>query len=218
MNVDAWLTALMVTPPTVLGRRLQPFSLAHSLILERVENPFWIGGEKSIDGFYQAVDICARDLQGNRERVNESGRTFKKWVTRTFRKASVDDVERFANYISDHATCCAREYSAGASRDMASPWQFRIVSYLVERGFTDERAWNMPLNLARCYYDANEEMNGDTSLVPSFEESAADLIARANQLMESGEREQADALYGRAQEIFDKRNNARKALEESLKA
>jgi hypothetical protein len=217
VNVDAWLTALMVTPPTVLGRRLKPFSLAHSLILERAGNTFWVGGEKTVEDFFQAVDVCARDLQENRERINEPQRRMKRWIARTFRKASAADVQKFAAYIQDHATCCARESTGGASRDMASPWQFRIAAYLIERGFAEERAWNMPLNLARCYFDANEEMNGDNTLVPAFEESAADLIVKADELMKAGECKAADVLYGRAQEIFDRRNNARKALEESLK-
>ena len=214
MNVDAWLTALMVTPPVILGRRMQPFSLAHSFILERAGNPFWVGGERGPEHFFEALEICSLDLQGNRARVAKNvGRSFKRWVAKYFRKVTADDVARFAQYLDDYLACHPRE-SGGSGRELHSPWQFRIVADLVASGLGEERAWNMPLNLARCYYDARAELDGDDTLLDQNSVDAYELIARANNLMENGNIKEADELYGIAQAEFDRRNRAQQTVKE----
>lgn len=213
MNVDAWLTSLMVTPPVILGRRLKPFSLAHSFILERAANPFWIGGERGPEHFFEALEICSHDLEENRARIaSKSDNKFKRWVAKHFRKVSARDVEMFVQYMDDHLACHSRESSGG--REMHSPWQFRLVADLVARGFSEERAWNMPLNLARCYYDARAEMEGDDTLLSEDSADAYELIAKANKLMEAGNVKEADELYGIAQAEFDRRNRARQSVKE----
>ena len=217
MIVDAWLTSLMVKPPVILGRRLKPFSLAHSLILDRLENPFWVGGKRGPEHFFEVLEVCANNLEGNRARMYAKPRRFRRWVAAKFRKVKDADIDALNNYIVDHTACCARESSGGAGRDMASPWEFRVATYLIEYGFPEERAWNMPFNLARCYFDAREEMNGDETLVPFGEECAVDLITRANELMQAGHTKEADELYAKAQRIFDEKNNARRALEQAVK-
>ena len=214
MNVDAWLTSLMVTPPVILGRRLKPFSLAHSFILERAGNPFWIGGERGPEHFFEALEICSRDLEENRARIaGKPDNKFKRWVVKYFRKVAAKDVATFAQYLDDHLACHPRE-SGGSGRELHSPWQFRLVTDLVARGFTEERAWNMPLNLARCYYDARAEMDGDDSLLDVNSVDAYELIARANKLMEDGNIKEADELYGIAQAEFDRRNRAQQTVKE----
>lgn len=213
VNVDAWLTSLMVTPPVILGRRLRPFSLTHSFLLERAGNPFWVGGPRDAEHFFEAVDICAHDLESNRERIaGKVGWKFSRWVAKSFRKLNAREVETFARYMDDHLTCCPRESSSG--REMVSPWQFRLVVDLVRNGFSESAAWNMPLNLARCYYDARAEMDGDDTLVRDETADAYELIARANKLMEEGNTKEADELYGIAQAEFDRRNHARERMKE----
>lgn len=208
MNVDAWLTSLMVSPPVILGRRLKPFSLAHSFLLERAGNPFWTAGERSAEHFFEALEICAHDLDGNRARLAGGvGRKFKRWVASKFRKVGERDVLAFVQYMDDHTACHPRESVSG--RDMKTPWQFRLVADLVSRGFSEDRAWNMPLGLARCYYDARAEMDGDETLLSESSADAYELIAKANKLMEAGQIKEADELYAVAQAEFDRRNRAR---------
>jgi len=210
---DAWLSSLLCRPPKILGRRLQPFSLAHSFILERAENPYWCGGDKTAAHFFEAVDICARALDENAAHFNGGKvRTFKKWAAKFLRKVNAEEVIAFTSYLNNFAECPPRD-NKGGGRAMVSPWQFRIVGWLVAHGFAEDRAWNMPLNLAMCYFGAANEMEGDESLIEQWREDAYEMIARGNELELAGNKEEAEALYAKAQGIFNERNGATKNLE-----
>jgi hypothetical protein len=218
---DAWLTSLLCRPPKILGRRLLPFSLAHSFILERAGNGYWGGGEKTPAHFFECVDICSRDWSGNAERFGGkfSAWNFRRWVARHVRKLSPAHVESLESYIADYAETPERK-GGESGRAMVSPWQFRVVGWLVANGHTEDRAWNMPLNLALCYFHASREFEGDESLqekLPEWQEQAYELIAIANKLSADGRKEDADKLYAYAQAEFNAHNGAQKAVMELTK-
>jgi len=56
---SAYLAAMLPTPAQVLGVRLHPFCLSHALVLQRLGNPFYCGGEASLGEQLLAVSVCA---------------------------------------------------------------------------------------------------------------------------------------------------------------
>lgn len=55
-----YLGALLPLPVRVLGTRLQPFSLGHRLILERLSSPLVAGGPVQIPDLILGIIVCSR--------------------------------------------------------------------------------------------------------------------------------------------------------------
>ena len=203
----AWITALLQRPPVIYGRRLHPFSLSHSMILEEARNPLWCGGEIRVDALIEAVDVCSRTWEENAEwfdKVNRRKiRSFSLRCLTRYRFA--DAYARFKVYIDDATACSSREVS-GEGRLLVSPHQYRVVVFLMSLGWSESRAWNAPFGRARCYYDAHDEAHNGAILLDDAQEDAYSLIARGNELAEVGRTEQAAELYARAQEIFARKD------------
>lgn len=209
---DVWLTALLKMPPVILDRRLQPFSMSHAVILEAAKNPYWMGGDLTGPALVEAVDICSRTWEEN-QRFYDSPlkarlRQLRRFALRAFTRHKISASDDFLAYIQDYSASTTRE-DMGGGRDMVSPWQWRVACHLIERGFSESEAWNMPMNRARCYYDAADEMEGAENLVNEEAASTYELIARANHLVEIGKADEAEPLYAEAQRQFDERRGVK---------
>lgn len=56
---QTYLAAVLPAPVRVLGVRLQPFCLGHALLLQRLGNPFYVGGQPSFGDLLLGVSLCA---------------------------------------------------------------------------------------------------------------------------------------------------------------
>ena len=208
----SWLASMLCRAPCIMGRELQPFSLAHSFILERAENPYWIGGEKRAEHFFEAVDICSRTWEQNIEAFSKPRyKAFRKWAASKIYKTKAEDVDAFITYLENFSGLPEREGS-GDGEELVSPYQFRLVTWLMSKGITESRAWNMPFSLAFCYFYSNAEREGDKSLVPEWKADANEVMQIANKLLDSGEKEKADKLYAYVQDEFNRHRGAKDAL------
>lgn len=212
---DAWLAAMLCSPPRIMGRRLKPFSLSHSFILECAGNGYCGGDERGAAHFFECVDVCSRDWKGNKKRFAR-GRfgnyLFKRWVAKNIRGVSEQDVVQMEAYIHNFTVTPPRR-SDGGGDELASPWQFRVVAWLMSRGVSEDRAWNMPQNLALCYFYAAGEFEGDKSLVPEWKDELETLSSVAVKLAEDGRKEDAEKVFAYVQSQYNDRNNATQSLE-----
>jgi hypothetical protein len=211
---------MLAGSPVILGRRVLPFSVCHSMILHAAENPYWFGRECRPEDLIEAVMVCSRTWEQNRERFAKDGRReARRLAARLYlRKEFQAAHEAFAAYLNDACDVTARELpDTDGGRELVAPWQFRIVPFLMRHGMSESEAWNCPVNRARCYLDATAEEAGDAILCDGVQENAYALIVEANKLAAAGQREQADELYNRAQAVFDRKSGASDALRKALK-
>lgn len=208
---DVWLKALFATPPCIYGRQLLPFSLSHSLMLDGLASPYWRGGNATADDLCAAIDVCSRNWRENavwlahsdNPRVRRSLSALKT-AARLLGHEKADAA--FRAYINDHMDFPPREVR-GPGRQMASPWQWRVASWLLRGGMSEDEIWNMPCARAVAYLDASNESEGDDSLVDEADASVADMIARANALAKT-DPDAATKLWADATAILESRNAA----------
>lgn len=208
MTVTAWDKALFSAPPRIMGRQLQPYSLAHSRALKLLASPYVAGGTVTPADVLVAVSVCSRSLPQIVADVFCSPR--KPWESAwalwwglrlrwNFDRAHA----ALTAYFHDYA--CEPDHEDRGGKRYVAPWEFHHVRVLCSvYGVTPAVAWECPMVTARCLYDAHGEANGDESLISSEMAQGYEMIAEANRLAERGLNADADALYERAAPLVRK--------------
>lgn len=175
---DAYSAMVLAEPPTVLGRRLVPFSLGHAHILEAVGSPFLGNGGASLSDLIVAALICSRPAFSMERFTITLGPELEKECTawgKKQRNADFDgDARKFAEYVSAH-THAPRRWGAGGST-LRIPWTLALywrVSGGVVSAEMERHVWNMPVPFAVAYASAASATAGDDSLMSDDELEAA---------------------------------------------
>lgn len=127
----------------VLGRRLWPFSLWHSFLLEAMDSPLlhFSPLAASLQDLEEAVAVCSRGfaplkLPGN----GVVSQVRRQWYARRLNRARV----AFAAYLADY--CAEPDFmETGHSKPVKTPWQLFRVGQLMRYGrMTERQAWEYP--------------------------------------------------------------------------
>lgn len=169
---DAFFQAAYCQPPKVLGRQLRPFSLSHAYLLRGLGNGFVEKGEGTRAELFTAALICSRTHEAN-ARALFGGRQSSFWLTvwaaQWHGSRIAREREQFLAYLSDYLTT-PEHWEDGDGSTFRAPWPFHFVHVLTRYyGCTLGQAWDMPVALARCYYDTWAEVEGDKTLVTERE-------------------------------------------------
>jgi hypothetical protein len=173
-NKDIFFKAIFLRPPLICGKQLRPFSLAHEYFLEYVQNPYLVGGKTSKEKLLEAILVCSMTYSEIAEyickpKVLNVAIWALRWRMHNLKVAG----ESFLVYLDDYFDTpehWIKENSSGEG--YASPWQYHIVRILCDKyNCTLDDAWNMPVNLARCYYDVHCESGGDESIISDHQQS-----------------------------------------------
>jgi hypothetical protein len=174
--------------PTLLGRKLLPFSLGHSLLLESIESPVMDAGAVMPGELAVALWICSRPAVDpatehppavDRDAVAAE---FDEWGRRTPRDQLAEALVIFRAYLAAFTEAPRRWESGKAGAAPASPWQYAVVNALREHlhcGYA--AAWNTPVNRALAEYATLGEAHGDTSVMSADECREAEEVERADE-------------------------------------
>lgn len=194
MAYTAWYKGLVFQPPVIFGRRLKPFSLAHSMTLEELRNPYvmTLNPDPCAGALHLALWICTlsgaeigRKLYGGRFPAFRLA--LRGWW---YRNADLRDAhEAFVAYLKD----CADRPERAVPCDLGgkekkrtyikAPWQYHMVRTLCKvYGMDYERAWDCPVMLASCLHAADMEAEGDDSLIDRNEEATIDRLRAEGKL------------------------------------
>ncbi len=180
------LTSLCSPPtPVVMGVRLRPFSLGHSVLLEAVESPY-MSDAQSVDSgdLALAVWICSHTYEDASAALNSDDprikKAFMRWGKRWSRRGVfLDELDTFTAYLNYYADAPTR-WESDDSNELRVPWQWAMLNTLCG-GVADpalhSRVLNMPLNSAICQACAIGAANGDESLMSEYEERAISELA-----------------------------------------
>jgi hypothetical protein len=170
-NNDVWFQALFLQPPAICGVKLKPFSLGHEFILRYLGNPYIVGGEVSKVDLLAAILICSKTFEDCRSDLIYNPKPFR-WALWSLwcRCCNLKREEaEFIQYVSD-SFLVPEHFNKDSDHhgSFAAPWEMHAVHILCkEYRCSLNQAWDMPVNLARCYYDVWGESKGDNSIVPS---------------------------------------------------
>jgi hypothetical protein len=162
---DAWLQSVLASAPVICGRRLLPFSLAHSLALRRLKSPLAVGGDADFSDLILALEICSRsfvelpELIASPAFVRTVARKSHRWFYR-FDTA----LSSFNNYRANFTATPPRKQSKGSK--IKAPVEFYLATMLMtEFHFSEAAAWNCAFGRACCYSATWAERQGDDTIL-----------------------------------------------------
>ena len=201
---DAWLKSVLAAPPVICGRRLLPFSLAHSFTLSRLKSPFAVGGAVEFSDLILALEICSRtfaelpELIASPAFARHVARKSQRWFFR-FDIA----LASFNTYHADFSEAPARKAGKGAK--LKSPLEFYLATLLMnEFGFAEAAAWDCSLARACCYSATWAERQGDDSILTAHGIEKERCIAEHDAATARGDRETAAGWATKAQEAANR--------------
>lgn len=172
---DLWLQAAMAQPPTICGRRLLPFSIAHEYLLKALDSPYIVGGRVQRADVLLAVDVCSRSWAENAARLFGAIPPAAGWRAWARRWRRLDIADRSLRRYMQDFSASPEHWDAGPGEELRGPWEWHLVRVLMEHyGFSEASAWDCHLARARCYADIWSEAQGDRSLVSPSEQAAID--------------------------------------------
>ncbi|MCG2681182.1 MAG: hypothetical protein L6455_14630 [Kiritimatiellae bacterium] len=160
----AFIQSLTFNPPTVLGRKLMPFSSWHLLVLEAAGSPFVLGGVPDIDDLVAAIWVCSH---GFAEGITIAGDApaIRKWARAQKKPAFTAARAAFQDYVN--AAFCSPEYwSSSDGGEIRAPACWHMATFAMrELHMTEQAAWDFPVNRIGCYQACAGESNGNKDLM-----------------------------------------------------
>ena len=167
--MDPFLQAVLKTPPLIFGRRLQPLSAFHCMLLQEFGSPLMLEGV-TVDmvdyrEFCEAVYICGLTWEDGPKEIAKITETDDALhaIFNQFSGLEVDEkaIKTLINYVSDYLYAPEVYQKENFSGQSGIPWYFKIVGDLVsETSMSESRCWNMPISLAIAYRTNIAENNG----------------------------------------------------------
>lgn len=158
--------AFFCEPPTVLGRKLRPYSLGHSFILEATASPFVTGGPVNAFELIGAVLMCSIPFRELVDKINTNGLEAESAAMGKDMDLGVmyaAELAKFNDYLRTYDKA-PPAIQKKAETECPVPWQFIVAWRLMER-IPEDRAWDMPLSLALAYNAAWRWEHGDETLL-----------------------------------------------------
>lgn len=181
---STFLSSVFSIPPIVLGRQLKPFCCGHAVVLTGLNSPYLIGGKISANELFIAVFICSKSYEEIKKLLTSGEEvyleSYRQWIREELDFFSLADSDAiFQEYLIEHLKAPDRWQKKDAKHSKA-PWPLTIATGLMrELKFSEDEAWNMPMQQAFWYFAAVAEAEGDDSLVSEKEKKLL-AIAREN--------------------------------------
>ncbi len=169
--VSPWWQALNLPDLwDVAGVIVPSLTVWHSLALSESGNAYALGRPASRDDAAGLLLICGMGMDDYRDLVFSTHRQERaaRRMHRRLKRVPWDTLNAACRDYVQSSTRHMLRVSDDAGRPAVAPHEWHLVRTLctVYR-MTLAEAWATPYSLARCYYDANAEANGDKNIAPA---------------------------------------------------
>ena len=160
------LTATAQPCPMVMGLRLVPYSVGHSLMLHRMGSPLVIGGEVSRADLMQGVLVCSEPIKETLKTLRSPfrGIMLQLWARKTIGLSFEVEFQKWNNWMASQSTAPEILTKPGAKRALAMPWPERMLACCLDLGLTEDTVLSMPIGDAERLVLARAETHGDVEL------------------------------------------------------
>lgn len=146
-------------PWRVFGVALKPFTVGHSILLERIKSPFAFGGNADVDDIARAILFFTSDFEGGVKSLYRRTLSQKVWQWR-FKVWAFFNKDKalagrliLANYISEargaRPSCFVNKSKTAVTH---APDSLITIATLLRLGYTECEALNMPYGKANWLY------------------------------------------------------------------
>lgn len=168
----AYPVNLFAEAPRVVGVKLRPFSLGHSLLLDAVGSPFVRGGLPTDADFAMVLMLCSVSFDKGREWVSKGRvplrfRMVAFWLAVASRAYGDRQYTKLTEYLENYSTTPERwSPDSGAGGKMPkNQWQFVAHAVLCSDYADASGIWDIPLGMAICYTYAKAELEGEADVI-----------------------------------------------------
>jgi len=174
----AYALALFADCPTILGYRLRPLSLGHSLILEATRNPFIADLRGDPEDLLLALSVCSRPFAECRQMLQagtvgrgDRWRAFCAGLRsqRVWQRAQTE----WVRYVDAHtAAPDVWEQAEKGNAGLRNQWQYVVHSALCGSVQSIEQSlavWDLPVGYAVCLAMAKAELRGESNVISQAE-------------------------------------------------
>ena len=209
--MDAWTQALLVTPLTIAGVPLRPYSLAHNVVLAAKGSPYVADLPATRQDLFFALQVCSRTLAqirdsllGPRPPVWQLLRSGLRWGRVSFEVADAS----FRTYLRDYRKYPERHESDGKG-EIAAPYEWHAARILCrEYGVSLTEVWDTPMSIAVCAIDAWTESRGDKGLITRYDKALGDLLKAQGEAQASGAVDEAERLNAMICDLIKRKGGA----------
>lgn len=152
--------------PVVMGLRLVPYSVGHSLVLHRMESPLVVGGAVSRADLMQAVLICSQPVAESLKAMRSPlrGLVIRLWARRTRGLSFEVEFEKWSAWMAGQSTAPEILMKPGKTRELSMPWPERMLACCMDIGLREDTVLAMPIGDAERLVLAKAETHGDVEL------------------------------------------------------
>jgi hypothetical protein len=189
-----FVRALLSSPqPKIIGVRMKPYALGHSVLLTEIDSAFVAGRFPTFEELIAAAFICAHSWEENqtllRSRLKRWA-TLKVWGTLAGKFDIPSATISMLQHIRSGDVYPDTEPPEHPEnvRELSSPAIARTYLFLRASGFSESEAWNMPCNVANWLHASKAEEDGRITLMTQKRRQFLELARRER---EAAEREKA---------------------------
>jgi hypothetical protein len=160
------LNATAQPSPVVMGLRLVPYSVGHSLVLHRMGSPLVIGGYVDRANLMEAVLVCSQPVQESLKAMRSPIRNLVIWLwaKRTKRLSFDAEFQKWNDWMAKQSTAPEILSKPGKGRHLAMPWPERMLACCMDIGLQENTVLAMPIGDAERLVLARAETHGDVEL------------------------------------------------------
>lgn len=160
------LTATAKPCPVVMGLRLLPYSVGHSLVLHRIGSPLVVGGHVGRSDLMTAVLICSQPINESMSAIRSPFRNLalKLWTWKVKNLSFEAELDKWNEWMAGQSTAPEILMKQGNSRQLSMPWPERMLACCLEIGLEEDTVLAMPIGDAERLVLARAETHGDVEL------------------------------------------------------
>jgi len=164
---EAFSLMLAPRPHRCLGARLEPLTIGHALLLQRLDSPFLSGQPVTATRLFEAVFVCCQ--HHDKALANMQRWWIPKllwlWAWR-HRKTNLQiESTKFLAYLDENFSVARVKKSRGSSSTAGAPWPVRVlVALMAELHWSEQTALNCPVIKANGLLAALAESRGEIKL------------------------------------------------------
>lgn len=164
-----WIQAACYNPPTVLGRKLLPFSPFHALTLDAVDSPYMRGTAVDVHDLILAVYVCSRSWADRASIIGEP-EPIQTWGAEQDHADWLAEMAAFRLYFQESWTIPDKWETGDKAKAKANGAYHLAVFGMRFLSMTEAAAWDCPVSRLICYRETYSEQETGKSLLKTDDE------------------------------------------------
>jgi len=202
--VRDFFQAAIPEPVTLLGQKLEPFSIGHWILLERFDCSYIKGGDATIPDLMLGVLICCHKYDEFLELSH--GQSIydlsKKWTKRIGNFDFVEKSKAFTEYIDDAVSSSPKYWveessKSNSSKRSGAPYVQTIKTFLLSKtNLTEQEILNRPFGQSVWDMTTVLEIEGSLRINSKADDDAAQEAKEFEKYFDSLTEEQKNKMRG----------------------